>query len=329
MVRKQKKSFARSKKFDEVVRERKEKLKERAVQKKTGYERDIRTMMRRVLGPVRAAEEGEGEITREELMKIRALLEKLITKTRIYSGSKGVDLSKAKLKIETEKALISEYIKGKRELIGKVDKHGDNSNTQVVPKTSNSYDTQTSKDTEPVTGEYGNYGFVEEKPKDTSSKKAFYKSLGFDDGDDESKDDTIYNPVAHREIKSPIIVSSNKNAETTKQEQIRKIGLVMIDSNISAVINDGIEYLMHYRRRKKEDSLSYADEIKLFIDNEIIVQKHKSMTELKKRGYSDRVMDEFARLFDKEIEINRHWMVRKCLYMSRVLEYRKGSTSSG
>ena len=327
MDKKEKKSFARSKKFDEVKRERKEKLRERSVQKKTGYERDIRTMMRRLLGPVRAAEEGEGEITREELFKIRMNLDKLITKTRVLSGSKGVNLSKAKLKIEMEKALVTDYIKGKRELAGKVDKHGEKSDNPVAYETSSVNKEQSKAETDIVDDEYKDFGFVEEKRNVSSARDSYYKSLGFDD--DETDEDIIVNPVTRKPDESPIIVTENKKAESKRAEQIRKIGLVMIDSNISQVINDGIEYLMHYRRRRKVDSLGYADEIKKFIESEIVHQKRESMMELKNRGYSEEIMQEFAILFDREIEINRNWMVRKCLYMSRVLEYRKGATSSG
>ena len=189
MARKNKKSFARSKKFDEVEREQKDKLKERAVQKRTGYERDIRTMMRRILAPVHEAEEGTAEITREELEKIRIKLEKLITKTRVLSGNKGVNLNSAKIKIETEKAIVTDYIKGKRELKGKVDKLGEKSDTAVSNDSSGDNNDESNDQSPTVNDKYKSYGFEQKRNKRAASKNSLYKSLGFEDDVDD--DETI------------------------------------------------------------------------------------------------------------------------------------------
>ncbi|MCD6218642.1 hypothetical protein J7L05_12425 [bacterium] len=324
MARKEKKSYARSKKFDEVRRERKAKLQERAVQKKTGYERDLRTLMRRILAPVKAAEDGECEITKEELVKVRSQMEKLITKTRVLSGNKGVNLSRIKLKIETEKALVNDYIKGKRELAGKVDKHGEKISSSDEPDNTGNIEVTSGLHTDRVSNDYSDLGFNEETVKPGSSSEAYYRSLGFED-----VSDTIDNPITKKPEESPIVVTDNKRIKSAQHDQIKKIGLTIIDSKISNVINEGIEYLMHYRRRRKKDSLGFGDEIKRFVNDEILVEKHKAMTELKNRGYSEELLQEFAAMFDREFEINKNWMVRKCLYMSRVLEYRKGATSSG
>jgi hypothetical protein len=324
MVRKEKKSFARSKKFDEVQQERKAKLQERSVQKKTGYERDLRTLMRRILNPVRSAEDGEGEITREELVKARGKMDKLITKVRVLSGNKGVNLSRIKLKIETEKALITDYIKGKRQLAGKVDKLGEKISSSDEPEISGDNEVTSELHTDRISDDYSDLGFNEEIVKPGSSSEAYYRSLGFED-----EIDTIANPITRKPEESPIVVTENQRIKSTQHDQIRKIGLTIIDSKISNVINEGIEYLMHYRRRRNKDSLGFGDEIKRFVNDEILVEKHKAMTELTNRGYSEEMLQEFAVMFDREVEINRNWMVRKCLYMSRVLEYRKGATSSG
>lgn len=325
MAKKEKKSYARSRKFDEVQQERKSKLQERSIQKKTGYERDMRTMMRQILAGVRAAEEGEGEITREELVKAKGRLEKLITKTRVLSGNKGVNLDRIKLKIETEKAIVTDYIRGKRELAGKVDQHGEKVIRSDEPDNSGNNEVTSELHIDRISNDYSDFGFQDKPVKQGSSRQSYYQSLGFDD-----ESDTIVNPVTRKRDESPIIVTENQQVKSAQHDQIKKIGLTIIDSKISNVINEGIEYLMHYRRRRKKDNLAgYADEIKRFVNDEILVEKHKAMIELKNKGYSEELLQEFAVMFDREIEINKNWMMRKCLYMSRVLEYRKGATSSG
>ncbi len=324
MAKKEKKSYARSKKFDDVQHERKVKLKERSVQKKTGYERDLRTMMRRILASVKAAEDGECEITKEELVKAKGQLDKLITKVRVLSGNKGVNLSRIKLKIETEKAVVTDYIKGKRKLAGKVDQHGEKVISSDEPDNSGNNEVTTELHTDMVSNDYSDFGFHDETVKTTSSKEAYYRSLGFDD-----ESDTIANPVTKKQDESQIVVTENQRTKSAQHDQVKKVGLTIIDSKISNVINEGIEYLMHYRRRKKKDSLGYAEETKRFVNDEILVERHKALTELKNRGYSEEMLQEFTAMFDREIEINKNWMMRKCLYMSRVLEYRKGATSSG
>lgn len=324
MAKKEKKSYSRSKKFDEVQQERKSKLQERSIQKKTGYERDLRTMMKQILTKVKAAEDGEGEITKEELVKARGRLEKLITKVRVLSGNKGVNLSRIKLKIETKKTIISDYIKGKRELAGKVDKHGETTTRPEEPESTSYNEVNAEPHTEIVSNDYSDLGFHEETVEQRSSSDAYYRSLGFED-----ESDTVPNPVVRKQDESPIVVPENQKARSAQQEQDKKVGLTLIDGKISHVINEGIEYLMHYRRRRKKDSLGYAEEIKRFVNEEILVERHKAITELKNRGYSEEMLQEFTTMFDREIEINRNWMMRKCLYMSRVLEYRKGATSSG
>lgn len=323
MQRKKKKSFTKAKKFEEIQQDRKAKLRERGVQKRTGYERDIRTMLKRVLAKVVAAESGEGEITRDELSNARKQLDKLITKTRTLSGNKGVDLSRIRLKIETRKAVVLDYITGKRSLSGKVDQHNQKpSESKKIEFSDNGTDDEGTQDKFNQT--IDEHGFESVKETRQSSREEYYRNLGF--GDD---DDNVVNPIPQkqRSSQSPIIRSTSRSVE--RDEQTRKIGLTLIDSKISKIINEGIEHLMHYRRNRSPDAPGFADEIKRFINEEIEFEKRKAIVDMQNRGYNEAQLQSFKRMFDREINTNRNWMVRKCLYMSRVLEYRKGSTASG
>ena len=321
MHKKQKKNFTKARKFEELQQDRKAKLRERGVQKRTGYERDIRTLMKSILVQVTAAEEGTGEITREELVYARNQLDKLITKTRVLSGNKGVDLSSIKLKIETQKAIVLDYITGKRELAGKVGQHGQKPGVnRQVEFSGNGTSDDFSSDKFSHTVEERGFESVE-RPRH-SSKEEYYRNLGFDD-------DNYTNPVPQKQPASHSPIQRSSPEAFEKDEQLKKVSLTLIDSKISKIINEGIEHLMHYRRNRAPNAPGYADEIKRFINEEIGFEKRKAVVDMQNRGYNEAQLQGFARLFDREIETNRNWMARKCLYMSRVLEYRKGSTASG
>ena len=324
MFNKKKKSFTKAGKFEQIEQDRKDRLRERGVQKRTGYERDVRTMMKRILRQVTAAEEGEGEITRDELLNTRKQLDKLITKIRTLTGNKGVDLTRIRLRVETRKAVILDYISGKRKLAGKVDEHGQSPSAgKQVDLSDNGV--RSGGDSSKFTSTTDEHGFGSVDKTRQSSREAYYKTLGF--GDDE--DENIANPVPQKKAASPSPIIKHTPDAIEQDEQLKKMGLVLIDSKISKIINDGIEHLMHYRRHRGADAPSYAVEIKRFIDEEIEFEKRKAVIDMKNRGYNEAQLQNFAMVFDREIDTNKNWMVRKCLYMSRVLEYRKGSTASG
>jgi hypothetical protein len=107
------------------------------------------------------------------------------------------------------------------------------------------------------------------------------------------------------------------------------MSLNMIDDKMSQVISQGIEHLMLLRKKKGKSNVNYRDEIIKYVDNEIISKKNQTVEELRNRGYSEPQIQFFGDLYDKEFETNINVLIRKCLYLSRVLEYRKGSTSTG
>jgi hypothetical protein len=330
MQKKEKKSYAKSKKFEELQQDRKAKLHERSVQKKTGYERDIRTLTKRILGGVHGAVEGECEVTVEELRLAKHQLEKLIIKTRVLSNNKNVDLTKARSFLENEKHLIIDYIQGKRDLPGLVKQKGQASGT-------NHSSASTSKRNKPGNRTYrdesdsfdsmfAELGFDDDEESEEDSQEEYFRSLGFVDSDEEEVVVVpVLKPVAV-EKPQPIVSSPAVDARATS---FKRMAIVLIDERISAVINSGIEYLMHYRRRRKKEDLSFREETMRYIEDEISFEKNKAAIDLKNKGYGDGDVREFIRLFNEEYNTNKNWMIRKCLHMSRVLEYRKGSTASG
>lgn len=330
MQKKEKKSYAKSKKFEEIQQDRKAKLKERSVQKKTGYERDIRTLSKRILAGVHGAVEGECEVTVEDLRLAKFQLDKLITKTRVLSNNKNVDLTKARSSLENEKRLIIDYIQGKRDLPGLVRLKGQGAvSSQSSASTNNSNEKghrTFQEESDSVDSMFAGLGFDDEDESEEDSQEEYFRSLGFVDSDEE---EVVVAPVS-----KPVSVerpqpASNTPAVDTRISSFRRMAIVLIDERISSVINTGIEHLMHYRRRRKKDDLSFREETMRYIEEEISFEKNKAATELKNKGYGDIDVREFTRLFNEEYNTNKNWMIRKCLHMSRVLEYRKGSTASG
>ena len=330
MQKKEKKSYAKSKKFEELQQDRKAKLRERSVQKKTGYERDIRTLTKRILGSVHGAVEGECEVTVEDLRLAKHQLDKLITKTRVLSNNKNVDLAKARSYLENEKHLLIDYIQGKRDLRGLVNKKGQASGTN---HSSAAITGRNEKGNKALQGEsdsfdsmFSELGFDDGDESEEDSQEEYFRSLGFVDSEEEEV------VVAH--VSKPVQVEKpqptvNSPAVDVRTNSFRRMAIVLIDERISSVINSGIEYLMHYRRRRKKEDLSFREETMRYIESEISFEKNKAAIDLKNKGYSDGDVREFIRLFNEEYTTNKNWMIRKCLHMSRVLEYRKGSTASG
>jgi hypothetical protein len=336
MVRKEKKSFAKSKKFAELQVDRKTKLQERNIQKKTGYERDIRTLSKRVLAPLRAAEQGELEVTREDLVKIKQNVDKLIIRARALEVGKGVNLSRSRMQLDAERHLIVDYIHGKINLPGFVKKKGEKSLPQTGDQ-NNGKEQQTENIENSADRDFNQFGFSSVKTSGGTTQSEYFKNLGFntDEGHQEAgkDEDVIVTPIAKPQTEG--IMRANTPGIQKAPENVpmspgtRKMVITMIDDTISTVINTGIEHLMFYRRDKKPSDLSYRDEILRYIEIQIVQEKKKVVTRLKEQGQSDNFISEFSILLDREFLMSRNEMIRKCLYMSRVLEYRKGSTSSG
>jgi hypothetical protein len=331
MQKKERKSYSRSKKFDEIQQDRKAKLRERSVQKKTGYERDIRTLSKRILASVHGAVEGECEVTIDDLRLAKLQLDKLITKTRVLSNNKNVDLTKARSILENEKHLIIDYIQGKRECQGLVNKKGQVASTNHSSAATNNSTERGDKifqaASESFDTMYAELGFDDdEEESEENSQEEYFRSLGFGSNDEEEEFVVPVSKPVPVERTQPTGSSPAVDARTTS---FRRMAIVLIDERISTVINTGIEHLMHYRRRRTKDDLSFREETMRYIEDEISFEKNKAATELKKKGYGDGDVREFIRLFNEEYVTNKNWMIRKCLHMSRVLEYRKGSTASG
>jgi len=326
MVRREKRDYTKSKKFFEVQKDRQSKLYERSVQKKTSYERDIRTMMHAVLEPLRAAEEGNGEITREELNKIRLRVEKIIIRIRVLSGNKGANLSQILHKVQNEKSIILDYLHGKRTLPGLVSAKGEASTHKISQEALKPSDNGKRKPEHHFEfDEYKKVDFDEHEEPQHTSKEAFFKSLGFDEEQEQEEEEIFVDakPV-------PKTISASKAPSTFQPtEAFRRMSLNVIDDKMSQVISEGIEHLMLLRKKRGRTNINYRDEIIKFVDDEIIYKKNKTIEELKNKGYAEQQLLYFSELYDKEFEININLIIRKCLYLSRVLEYRKGSTSTG
>ena len=344
MPPREKKSYARSKKFEEIRESIKTKQQERSIQKKTGYERDIRTMMKTILEPVRAAEEGRGEITREELVLIRNRIEKMITRIRVLTGNEGVNLSFILSKVTAEKALLMDYITGKRELAGKVTKHGEGGErvtaqptgaqpTPTPPRrmSDNNRHEPDGNDEFDDDDVFGNHGFSDDEEEVTvTSKENFYKNLGFDDVEEEEFNITAKPTSKNRQSTNNVIIRTQPVMGAQQQsESFRRMCLNLIDDKMSQIITQGIEHLMLLRKKMGKGTINYRDEIIKYFNDEIIFTKNLTLEELRKKGYPPDQLRFYSNLYDREFEINETLMIRKCLYLSRVLEYRKGSTSTG
>ena len=325
MIRKEKKDFTKSKKFFDVQKDRNTRLYERSVQKKTSYERDIRTMLKLVLDPLKAAENGEGEITREELNRIRLRIEKMIIRIRVLSGNKGANLSSILLKVQLEKSIILDYLQGKRPLRGLVNKKGKKP-LHISGETKKTSDNGQITTEEPFDFEsFDDFGFDDE-PR-VKTREDYFKSLGFDETE-EYEEEGFEEIIEVKPVQKPV---TTQNTPSTYQptESFRRMSLNMIDDKMSQVISQGIEHLMLLRKKKGKSNVNYRDEIIKYVDNEIISKKNQTVEELRNRGYSEPQIQFFGDLYDKEFETNINVLIRKCLYLSRVLEYRKGSTSTG
>lgn len=330
MVRRERKSFSRSKKFDEIQQDHKAKLRERSIQKTTGYERDLRTMSKRILEPLRRAENGEEELTRKDLQEIKKSIDKLITRSRVLEASKGAKLNQIRSKLELERTLIADYIQGKQELPGLVMQKGEKTSKQQTNETDNGV--HGNPDRMDFRSDFRKHSsYVDaQKSGETIDKRSYYKSLGFDvDHKQSDESDFIVSPVR----KPKHIAAEDKPAQKETQDEDsltnRRIIIHLVDQTISGLINSGIEHLMFYRRDRKADDPSYREELILFFEREVVHSKRRSMQQLRDQGFGEMSLRHFASLFDKEYAMNKNEMIRKCLYMSRVLEYRKGSTSSG
>ena len=123
--------------------------------------------------------------------------------------------------------------------------------------------------------------------------------------------------------------TDNVAPKQEQSESFRRMCLILIDDRMSMLISRGIEHLMLTRKRRGKGEVNFRDVIISYFDDEIGFTKNETTDELRRKGYQPDQVLYFADLYDKEFKMNETLMIRKCLYLSRVLEYRKGSTSTG